>query len=356
MLLLWSPRLQRLAIHLNFIPGRVNGVSWILEPPSRYGFWSPIPSDKPLRIETEDGESLGAWLIGDQAAEAQKDDPSLVFLYCHGNAASRAISLRRAVYKNLLSMKNGSQLLVFDYRGFGDSTGTPTQEGLLKDVRAAWNWLVKTRSIDPNRIVLVGQSLGTAVAHMFLSNDNVQPKATILLSPLVSIPDTVYHYLWARFLVIPWPIYCLVSPAAMTAFFKKHVVDAYDVNDMLAQYYDKGSDKTIFGIGATANSMMPLIYVHGTRDFMVPYDHGKQLYLDELTQRQRSDLKASSLGEYLVRAIDYPQGAPETHILAHPLEKIAFITMWGYGHNDMNYAHVTAASLGKAFEVMHVSL
>ena len=82
-------------------------------------------------------------------------------LYFHGNAASRAAPHRVRFYSQWTSRVKAN-VLAIDYRGFADSEGTPSEEGLGIDGRAAWNWLTG-RGARPNDILLFGQSLGTAV-------------------------------------------------------------------------------------------------------------------------------------------------------------------------------------------------
>ena len=61
-----------------------------------------------------------------------------------------------------------ANVLAPDYRGFGDSTGTPSEEGVVLDARAAWDWL-RARGAHPSSVLVVGSSLGTGVAVQFAS-------------------------------------------------------------------------------------------------------------------------------------------------------------------------------------------
>jgi pimeloyl-ACP methyl ester carboxylesterase len=372
--LVLSPDAQRALIFLNtLVPGRVNGISKNLEPPSNYGLWSPLSLESEtgsLKISTEDGETLGAWFISNPPDHANKQEtrstPSIVFLYCHGNAGSRAMSNRRKLYQYMLSLHPDAHILAFDYRGFGDSTGSPTQDGLLKDTRAAWNWLVNTRSIPPERIILVGQSLGTAVSHMFLSKEpGIHPRATVLLSPLVSIPDTAYHYIWAKLFLFPFPLMLFFDCDTMSNILREYIEDDFDVPKIVSQHYNSGIGHSAFGLGTreapklskdhnTTIDFMPLVYVHGTSDLLVPYSHGKRLYQSELAQRQKADIKVTSLENMLVKNSEYPPESPSSHLIVHPLEKIAFITMRGYGHNDVNYDPLTFSVIKHALESFKV--
>lgn len=85
-------------------------------------------------------------------------------LFFHGNAANRAASYRTRLYSSL-SSRLGANVLAIDYRGFGDSTGKPSEEGLARDGRAAWDWLIR-EGASAKSIAVMGHSLGTSVAAM----------------------------------------------------------------------------------------------------------------------------------------------------------------------------------------------
>jgi len=83
-------------------------------------------------------------------------------IFFHGNTASRAVPFRVQFYTSW-SSKLEVNVLAIDYRGFADSEGVPSEEGLALDGRAAWDWAI-ANGARPDNIVLVGQSLGTGVA------------------------------------------------------------------------------------------------------------------------------------------------------------------------------------------------
>ncbi|KAF1376005.1 hypothetical protein PFLUV_G00226070 [Perca fluviatilis] len=125
-----------------------------------------------MYLTSEEGISLGVWhtLPKSQWKEAQgKDlawyqntlrDGSPVFIYLHGNTGTRAAPHRIGVAKVLSAL--GYHVLVPDYRGFGDSTGEPTEAGLTTDALYVYKW-VKARSGN-SLVVIWGHSLGTGVA------------------------------------------------------------------------------------------------------------------------------------------------------------------------------------------------
>ncbi|CAE6439419.1 unnamed protein product, partial [Rhizoctonia solani] len=140
-----------------------------------------------LNLTTADDVRLGAWFVaadsfyqkhlrlappfkGDSANLKEKretlasllptalqDHPTILFF--HGNAMTRAFHLRTRLYSTLSSRLNAN-VLAIDYRGFGNSEGVPSEQGLLLDARAAWDWLIENGAKEAD-ITVVGQSLGT---------------------------------------------------------------------------------------------------------------------------------------------------------------------------------------------------
>lgn len=164
-----------------------------------------------IKIQTADNHTLGAWFILSDTiyhdmsfppppsaaelhiSEAVTQRPTVLFF--HGNAATRALSMRVRLYSGFTSRLNAN-VLAIDYRGFGDSPGTPTEDGLSMDARAAWDWLI-AQGASPQDVLIVGHSLGTAVASRLsvgLSEDGVKFRGTVLMSPFSSLYTLVDTY------------------------------------------------------------------------------------------------------------------------------------------------------------------
>ena len=125
-------------------------------------------------------------------------------LYFGGNAANRSYrTLEVEVLANA-----GADVLIFDYRGYGDNLGTPSEEGLSRDAWAVWRFATEAKKIEPRRIVLFGESLGGGVAIRLaseLSQKKTPPAGLILRSTFSSLPDAgAYHFPWlpVRWLLI----------------------------------------------------------------------------------------------------------------------------------------------------------
>lgn len=144
----------------------------------------------PLNITTADGETLHGWWVAAPDAKG-------TVLFFHGNAGN--ISHRI----NYLKMFNqlGYNTLLFDYRGYGQSSGTPSEDGTYQDAQAVWHYLTETRGIEPAQIVLFGESLGGAVAARLAAHE--KPGLLVLASAFTSVPDLaaeIYPFLPVRWL------------------------------------------------------------------------------------------------------------------------------------------------------------
>ena len=143
-----------------------------------------------VALETADGIALGAWFlpVGTPARATV-----IVF---NGNAGHRAFRLPFAQALRRL----GAAVLLFDYRGYGGNSGSPSESGLAADARAARAYLDGRRDVDPSRIVYFGESLGAAVAaELAVAHP---PAALILRSPFASLADVGQcHY---PFLPVRW--------------------------------------------------------------------------------------------------------------------------------------------------------
>jgi len=146
-----------------------------------------------VTLQADDGINLHGWFVPGQ-------DSDRVVLFFHGNAGNishRGESI--AVFHRL-----GLSVFIPDYRGYGRSQGSPSEEGLYRDASAAWNWLVDQQGYSPDQVVLFGRSLGGVVAAKLASE--VRPGAIILESTLSSARDAargifpvLSRIVWLRF-------------------------------------------------------------------------------------------------------------------------------------------------------------
>lgn len=148
-------------------------------------------------------------------ADLTKQSPGSDFptvLYQHGNAATRGHSNRVRVGRHMSGYEHN--FVIYDYRGFGDSTGTPSETGLVADARRAWDWLTLERSVHPSRVTIMGQSLGTGVSAALageLEQDGVTPHGLVLVAPFSSLGALLETYrlfnvvpLFSPLRTVPW--------------------------------------------------------------------------------------------------------------------------------------------------------
>ena len=212
------PVIRALLNSLLYFPSRSIG-----ETPERAGL-----SSRELELDTDDGERLHGWWIG------APTDPLGHLLLCHGNAGNVG---DRVLHAALLTAA-GFDVLLFDYRGYGRSTGRPSEEGTYRDARAALRCLLKQPGVDPGRVLYLGESLGAAVA-LDLALER-PPAGIALLSAFTGVREMArLHYPFV--------------PAAL-------VPDAYP---------------TLRRIGELR---APLLVLHGDSDDIVPVAHGRALF------------------------------------------------------------------------------
>jgi fermentation-respiration switch protein FrsA (DUF1100 family) len=154
--------------------------------PAKYpaGVWKPsgLPFED-ANFQADDGTKLHGWYV-------PHENPTATILFLHGNAGNitdRVYTLER------LHEVVGASVLILDYRGYGRSSGTPSEKGVLADARAARAWLAKKENLPESEIVMMGESLGGGVAVDLAATDGA--RALVLISTFSSLPDVgAYHY------------------------------------------------------------------------------------------------------------------------------------------------------------------
>jgi len=129
-----------------------------------------------VALVASDGVRLTGWYL--PLADARG-----TVLFCHGNAGN--ISHLLAVAED--AHRLGLGILLFDYRGYGQSEGTPSEEGTHRDAEAAWNYLVQEAGLAPDQIAIIGRSLGGPIAAR-LARDK-KPAALFLEETFTSVPE-----------------------------------------------------------------------------------------------------------------------------------------------------------------------
>jgi len=127
-------------------------------------------------LTTEDGVTLHGWFMPHPAAR-------FTLIHFHGNAGN--ISHRLHLYEHWHKM--GLSVFAIDYRGYGKSSGIPSEAGLYSDARAVWNTVRQRHRVPASNIIIAGRSLGCAVAAKLATEQN--PAALVLENPFTNIPD-----------------------------------------------------------------------------------------------------------------------------------------------------------------------
>lgn len=199
--------------------------------PTRYVGTTPASIGLPyesVTLTTDDGINISGWFV-------PVDDAQKVVLFFHGNAGN--ISHRLQSIK--LFHELGLNVLIIDYRGYGQSEGSPSEAGTYLDAQAAWRYLTEERGFAPGQIILFGRSLGGAVA-AWLAQQH-PPRLLILESTFTSVPDMGVR----QFPFLPVRLLARIQ---------------YDTLARLPQ------------INA------PILIIHSPDDDVIPYDHGQQLF------------------------------------------------------------------------------
>ncbi len=148
-----------------------------------------------VELVTDDGTRIHGWFIPDNKVFDTQKQATLLFLHGNaGNISHRLDSIK--LFNNI-----GLNILIIDYRGYGQSTGKPGEAGTYQDAEAAWHYLTATRGIKENKIIVFGRSLGGSVAAWLASQHT--PAALIVESSFSSVPSMgqrIYPFLPVRLL------------------------------------------------------------------------------------------------------------------------------------------------------------
>jgi fermentation-respiration switch protein FrsA (DUF1100 family) len=194
--------------------------------PAKYpaGEWDPPGLDfEDAWFQAPDGTRLHGWY-------ARRDDARAVVLFCHGNAGNVS---HRAEQIQRLRRWAGVSVLCFDYRGYGRSEGgRPGEAEVLADARAARAWLAEREGIDEREIVLLGRSLGGAVAVDLAAEDGA--RALVLESTFSSVPDLAAHYY--PWLPVRWIMRTRLDSASKIAGYEGPLLQSHSEQDTIIPY------------------------------------------------------------------------------------------------------------------------
>jgi hypothetical protein len=208
----------------------------------------PLGRVHTITLRTDDDLELRGWHLlpnGQAAADRTQCDEQLalgrpVVLYFSGNAGHRAWRIEEFE----LLTRLGCDVFVFDYRGYGDNPGSPSEQRLADDATAVWRYATEDRRIEPRRLILFGESLGGGVGVRLAADQSAAgapPRGLVLRATFSSLPDVAaYHYPW---LPVRWLM-----------------VDRYSSVDRIPHV------------------SCPILHLHGRRDTIIPIQLGRRLF------------------------------------------------------------------------------
>lgn len=219
-----------------------------------------------VRVETADGTRIHGWFI-------PATDAKVTLLFCHGNAGNISHRLESIALFNSL----GLNVLIFDYRGYGQSTGKVSEQGFYQDVSAMWQALTGKRGIKAENIVIFGRSLGAAVASQLATR--VKPGGVILESAFASVPDMA---------------------AQLYPFLPARLLARFQLNNM--QH--------------VKSLQSPLLVIHSEDDEIIPYTQGQKVFASAHEPKTFLRIRGSHNGGFIFSGRFYTEGI-EAFLIKH---------------------------------------
>ncbi|KAI0517094.1 Alpha/Beta hydrolase protein [Xylaria bambusicola] len=187
-----------------------------------------------------------------------KEDPTAqLVISFHGNAGHIAQGLRTEHFHTLTDMSN-FHVLSIDYRGYGKSTGSPSEAGLIQDGIATVEWAISVAGVASERIVVVGHSLGTAVTSGVVEHfavKGVEFAGVILIAGFSNVPTLLSSYSGAGFIPVLSPLRPIPP---LLRFFQGFIVDKWDSASRLAE------------IVHSTKRRLRLTLIHAKNDMEIP--------------------------------------------------------------------------------------
>jgi hypothetical protein len=215
--------------------------TWLVYPipPLDRGDWHPAGLEfEDVRFTSADGTKLHGWFV-------ERPDAKRAVLYCHGNGENVGMNADLVAE---LSESLDASIFIFDYRGYGHSEGSPTEGGCIADGIAADRWLAKRIGKPPSEVVVMGRSIGSAIATAVAASEGAQ--ALVLVNAFSRMTDAAaYHYPW-----LP-------------------------VRLVMRNRYDS--------IARIRNYAGPVFQSHGTADWIIPIHFGRELFNAAPTSQKR---------------------------------------------------------------------
>jgi fermentation-respiration switch protein FrsA (DUF1100 family) len=210
-----------------------------------------------VSIRTSDGVVLHGWFL--------PGDSDRVLLFFHGNAGN--ISHRLESIRQFLQL--GLSVLIIDYRGYGQSEGRTTEQGIYRDADAAWRYLTEFNNTPEGHIVLFGRSMGASAAACLAARH--RPLALIVESSFTSVPDIAAEY-------YPW------LPVRWLSRLR------HSTEDFLRQ------------------AESPVLVIHSRDDEIVPFHHGEAIFAAATEPKMLLEIRGTHNDAFLRDESNYLAG------------------------------------------------
>lgn len=211
-----------------------------------------------INFKSDDGVTLNGWFV--PARQGTKKLGTVLF--CHGNAGNISHRLDKiGIFHSL-----GLDVFIFDYRGYGKSKGRPSEKGTYRDALAAYKHLAGERGIDPQKIILYGESLGGTIAIHLAT----QVKAGALISESA-----------------------FTSVVAMG----KEIFPYLPVKLMVSFHYD--------ALSKISRVNIPVLIIHSKNDEIVPFRHAEALFQQAHAPKELYVIPGSHNDGFLAAGKDY---------------------------------------------------
>lgn len=196
---------------------------------------TPVHKYREINVKTYDDETINGWVVFPKKSNGK------CILFSHGNTGNIG---HRSHIADIFA-KHGYIFIMYDYRGYGKSTGRPCEHGLFLDAEAIWSYLTNTLAINPKNIIIFGNSLGTSVSsHLIskLNEHNINYNCTILQSPFYSLKHLTSD----------------IMPKMMK------VLSVFIKEFNTYQYLE--------------NNKRPILLIHSKEDELISHKHSRQLF------------------------------------------------------------------------------
>ncbi|KAK4224809.1 Alpha/Beta hydrolase protein [Podospora fimiseda] len=297
-------------------------------------------------LKEEDGfppditESLGFKLL--------RDDPnSLLVLYLHGAAGTLGSGWRPPSYRAISAgAPERIHTVAIDYRGFGASSGSPSEQELLTNALTLVEWAMKEAGIPPFRIVIFGQSIGTTVGislahHLVHQPDPVLFAGLVFVAPFADVELLTASYRVAGTIPLLGP---LAPFPRLLAFFNKFIISKWPSKDKLGAFVHQCENMEGNGL------KYHITIIHAQDDYDIHWSHSDQLFWHAVSATRPDELSFEALEEEKEQT--KKTLGPAGWVVKHKTERGVIreeIATWGLHDRIMSYPIVSLAVL-RAFE------